>query len=320
MTKRLFVALSFILLFSLPAVAQSGGPSPAATGNPAVVTSFHGLSESSYSQLPYDPRFVTATNEKGESSSRAHSNYSASWGTSSDGAASSAGPVPCEKPAKLFSAREYHGPMERFTAWFTRKPEMAIVPTHVRDGKDICALDIGQKFHLFYKTTIDPVTFVGAGVSAGFSQWNNDDKEWGQGAEGYGKRYGAAFVDRAQRNFFGKFFYPSVFQQDPRFYRLGNGTVKERLEHAVEHTFVARRDDGANMPNLSHWATTVSVQSLANLYHPDNKRGFGPTAARIGTSFAVNIGWDVAREFWPEIVRGLHLPFKERKVVPSGTP
>ncbi|HYX54504.1 MAG TPA: hypothetical protein VE783_13685 [Candidatus Limnocylindrales bacterium] len=320
MTKRLIVVLPFLLLFSLAAVAQSGEASPAAPGNAAVVMSLHGLSEGSYSLLPADPRFVMATDEKGESSSRTHSHYGSSSGSRIGESPSSAGPLPCEKPAKLFSAREYSGPLERFTARFTRRPEMTTVPTHVRDGNDICGLDIGQKFRLFYKTTLDPVTFIGAAASAGFSQWNNDDKEWGQGAEGYGKRYGAAYVDRAQRNFFGQFFYPAIFQQDPRFYRLGTGTVKERLEHAVAHTFVARRDDGARMPNLSHWAATVSVQSLANLYHPDNDRGFGSTATRVGVSFGVNMGWDVAKEFWPEIVRGLHLPFKERTVVSSGTP
>ncbi len=322
MKTRLLGLISFLLVFTSAAIVQNGGTSPAPTGNATFTTNLQGLNESSYSQLPYHPRFVTASDIKGESSSRKHSTDVAEPALTGSEPSSTA-QAPCEKPAKLFSAREYHGPMERFTAWFTRKPEMTTFPTQRKDGREICALDVGQKFHLFYKTTVDPVTFVGAAASAGFSQWANDDREWGQGAEGYGKRYGAAFTDRATHNFFGKFFYPAVFQQDPRYFRQGRGSAKGRIGHALAHTFVARGDDGGNMANFSLWAATVSTKSLENLYHPGNDRGFGPTGQRIGISLGANMGWDVAKEFWPEIVRTLHLPFKERKAVPAasaGTP
>ncbi|MBZ5523118.1 MAG: hypothetical protein LAP21_12845 [Acidobacteriia bacterium] len=36
-----------------------------------------------------------------------------------------------------------------------------------------------------------------------------------------------------------------------------------------------------------------------------------------GISFGRSIGFDVLREFWPEISRKLRLPFRERHAVPA---
>jgi hypothetical protein len=64
------------------------------------------------------------------------------------------------------------------------------------------------------------------------------------------------------------------------------------------------------MPNYSQWLGTASAVTLANTYHPGNRRGVGPAAQRVGFSIAQDIGFDVLREFWPEISRRLNLPFR----------
>jgi len=314
MKARLFLLSFSVLSLCLGATAQSANSPEGRSVNNIFTSNIHGLDPDSYAKLPRDPRFVSPPNAQGESSSQQHPLKR----LSKDGTTTTSPQGPCEQPAKLFSAREYNGPLKRFTAWFSRKPEMTTVPARAH-STNICSLDAGEKFHLFFKSTVDPVTFIGAGASAGLSQWNNDDKEWGQGAEGYGKRYAAAFTDRASRNFFGKFFYPTIFRQDPRYFREGQGSTKARLGHALAHTFVARRDSGGSMPNLSLWAGTTSTVALANLYHPDQDRGFTPAAARVGISIGTNMGFDVLKEFWPEIVRKLNLPFRERQVVAAGT-
>lgn len=227
-------------------------------------------------------------------------------------------PTQCEEPAKLFSARDYSGPGKRFAAWFTRKPEMTTVPKR-KAGQTICSLEPGEKFHLFYKTTVDPVTFVGAAASAGYAQYQNYDQEWGQGAEAYGYRYAAAFADAGIYNFFGKFFYPTIFHQDPRYFRKGSGGMGGRLGHAINHSFVARTDSGGHFANISRWAAISSSVAIANLYHPGRSRGFTPAAERFGLRLGTGMGFDVLKEFWPDMVRKLKLPFRERQNVPSAT-
>ena len=265
--------------------------------------------------------FTLLPNSEGESSSRLPSGAGAPDKVSDPGGADAAAvnPVdlPCDRPAELFDASEYDGPLKRIAAWFARNPELTTVPARRKNGQRICGLDAHQKFDMFVETSIDPVTFIGAAASAGFSQWQNDDSKWGQGAAAYGRRYAAALVDTESSNFFGQFFYPVIFRQDPRYYRKGNGTAAGRIAHALTHTFITRSDSGREMPNYSLWATTASTVALANIYHPGNDQGFPPAATRVGISIAGSMGYDLLREFWPELVRKLKLPFRERPVVPA---
>jgi hypothetical protein len=82
------------------------------------------------------------------------------------------------------------------------------------------------------------------------------------------------------------------------------------LLHAVEHAVVAHRDDGKRMFNFSEWLGTASAVVLSNTYRPDNERGFAPAAQGVGYSILQDVGFDVLREFWPEISRKLRLPFR----------
>ena len=51
--------------------------------------------------------------------------------------------------------------------------------------------------------------------------------------------------------------------------------------------------------------------ALSNLYHPGNRRGFGPVAEEVSFNVAEDMGFDIVREFWPEISRKLNLPFHD---------
>ncbi len=90
--------------------------------------------------------------------------------------------------------------------------------------------------------------------------------------------------------------------------------------HAVEHAVVAHRDNGRQMFNYSEWLGTASTVVLSNTYHPDNRRGFAPAAERVGYSILQDMGFDVLREFWPEISTKFRLPFRgERPQTSAGS-
>ena len=225
--------------------------------------------------------------------------------------------APCLQPTPLFSPEDYQGPLKKVLVYFSRKPEIKTVPAprHI-PGSVFCALDAKEKFHLFLQDTVEPVTFVGAGYEAGMSQAQDDDRSFGQGSAGYGKRYGAALADQASNGFFHTFLFPTVFREDPRYYRQSQGSTTARLGHAISHVFVAQNDSGRRMFNFSEWLGGCSTVALSNLYHPGNRRGFQPAAVRVGVSVASDMGFDLMREFWPEIVHKLNLPFRQRRNVP----
>ena len=219
----------------------------------------------------------------------------------------------CVQPVPVLSVSDVNGRFKKVEAFLTHKIELKTVhKPYSGKGPRICGLTAGQKFDMFVQTGSEPLTFLTAGFNAAIAQASDDDSAFGQGAAGYGKRFGAALADDASGNFFGTFLYPSLFREDPRYYRRATGSAARRLRHALVHVVVARSDSGSRMFNYSEWFTAASCTSLQNLYHPGNRRGFGPTAIRATTALATDMGTDVLREFWPEVARAVRIPFLRR--------
>ncbi|HXQ25538.1 MAG TPA: hypothetical protein VN822_03940 [Candidatus Acidoferrales bacterium] len=222
-------------------------------------------------------------------------------------------PGTCVQPAPMVSLSDYRGPLEKTVGIFSRRLERkAVHPPHYMPGAKLCTLGLKDKFVLFAQNTIDPVTFISAGFDSGISQAENDDPSYGQGLAGYGHRFGANLIGQASSDFFKDFAYPSIFAEDPRYYRLIHGRTRTRLLHALEHSVVGYREDGTQMFNFSEWLGTTSAIALSNTYHPDNRRGFSPSAERVGYAVANDAAFDVLREFWPEIARKFNLPFRDQ--------
>jgi hypothetical protein len=216
----------------------------------------------------------------------------------------------CEQPEPTFSELQYNGPFKKFAGHLAGKPEIRTVQhPHDHSGKMICSLPVRQKFMLFTRDTFEPATFILAGFDAGISQASNDDPTFGQGAEGFGRRYGAAFADRVSSEFFGTFLYPTILHEDPRYFRMGHGPKTTRFIHAFNHAFVTHTDTGKHTFNFSEWLGAGSTTALGNLYHPGNLRGFQPAARRTAYTVLFDVGFDVIREFWPEVTHHLRLPF-----------
>ena len=219
---------------------------------------------------------------------------------------------PCFEPPPLPGLADYNGPFEKSVGLFARALERKSVhEPHYKPGVALCSLGSKDMFLLFVNDFTDPITFLASGFDAATDHASNRDPTFGQGAEGYAKRFGADLSDRASSKFFKDFAYPALFQEDPRYYRLGTGAAGKRVAHAAEHLLIAHRGDGTRMFNFSEWLGTASAVALNNLYHPGEQRGAGEMSRNMGYRFATDVGFDVLREFWPEIAHKLKLPFRE---------
>ena len=225
--------------------------------------------------------------------------------------------APCLEPPPLLRWQDYHGPFQKVVGAFARKLELKSVhPPRYKPGTVLCSLEVKDKFILFVRDTFDPISFFEAAFNAGLDQASNRDPTFGQGAEGYGKRFGADFAGQTTWRFFTDFAYPTIFSEDPRYYRLIHGSGRQRFFHAVEHTFVAQRDSGKHMFNVSQWLGTVTAVALNDAYHPGNERGLSPALRVSGYALATGMGFDVLREFWPDIAHKLHMPFRDTRELP----
>ena len=223
----------------------------------------------------------------------------------------------CVQPPPMVELKDYDGPFHKVIGTFTQKLErQSVRAPHYKQGAVLCSLQTKDKFFLFLRDAIDPETIIGSGFNAGISQAEDDDPSFGQGAKGYGERFGVSYIDQVQTRFFKEFAYPTIFSEDPRYYRMGQGSSKRRFLHAVAHSVVAYNDNGRPMFNFSEWMGEVSGTSIGNLYHPGNDRGVLPAAQNIAFDVAMDIGFDELREFWPEVARKLKLPFRDQNEPP----
>lgn len=226
--------------------------------------------------------------------------------------------APCLEPAPLFGWQDYQGPFQKVVGAFARKLELKSVhPPRYKPGTLLCSLEVKNKFFLFVRDTFDPISFLEAAFNAGLDQASNRDPTFGQGAAGYGKRLSADFAGQTTWRFFTDFAYPTIFSEDPRYYRLIHGSGRQRFFHAVEHTFVAQRDSGKHMFNVSQWLGTATAVALNDAYHPGNERGLTPALRVSGYALAAGTGFDILREFWPDIAHKLHMPFRDSRERPA---
>ncbi len=212
---------------------------------------------------------------------------------------------------------------------------LGVVPHFaVTSRQDAPPLTAGEKFHLFAKATIDPATLTIVGLQAGLSQAENEFPAYGQGAEGYAKRYGASLADNASSGFWSNFVYPVLLKQDPRYFRLGEGSIAHRLLFGARQEFWCHDDRGRHVVNWSSILGAFTSGALSNLYYPgrtlisitpatattpaipryENDRGITLTLSRSSIALGYGMAGGIFDEFWPDIHNKLfhkHAPAAE---------
>lgn len=129
-----------------------------------------------------------------------------------------------------------------------------------------------QKFDLAWKSSIDPVTFAVTGIFAGVEQAENTFSGYGQGTEGYAKRYGAGYANNFINTMLGGAVFPAWWKQDPRYFYKGTGSNRSRALYAIANAVICKGDNGKWQPNYSGIVGGLAAGGLANIYYPASDR------------------------------------------------
>lgn len=151
---------------------------------------------------------------------------------------------------------------------------LGVVPNfYVSYVPDAVPLSSKQKFQLAWKTMIDPVTFALTAATAGVQQSQNDFSGYGQGAQGYAKRFGASYADDATGTFIGGAILPSLLKQDPRYFYKGTGSMRARFLYAIARSVICKGDNQRWQINYSAILGGIASGGISNLYYPEKDRG-----------------------------------------------
>ena len=181
---------------------------------------------------------------------------------------------------------------------------LGVLPSfNVSNASDAVALTRKQKFQLAFHTAVDPATFLIAALDGGYGQLTDGYHEYGQGVGGYFKYFGASYADSFDGTILGNALFPSLFHEDPRYFRKGTGTFSSRLLYAMMSTVRCKTDGGRWAPNVGNLLGNIAAGGIANLYYPENDRGAGLTFERAFTVTAKGAFGSIFYEFWPDITR-----------------
>ena len=161
-----------------------------------------------------------------------------------------------------------------------------------------------EKFGLALRSMTDPVAFATPFLVAGYDEAFNDNKGFGWGPEGLGKRAGAAYLDSFTGTVLGNALLPAVLHQDPRYYRMGYGSKRHRLLYAMSTTVICKHDNtGKWEPNYSNVGGNIAAGAISTLYYPSSKSSAGLAISNGLVVTAEGAIGAVFDEFWPDLSR-----------------
>jgi len=197
----------------------------------------------------------------------------------------------------------------------SRKPPAGFVSTIRRRSivfPDIATtegpLSTGEKSELFVDNTASPGTLAASAFGAGIGWADDSPRGYGQGAEGFGKRFGASMARNASSEFFGTFLLASILREDPRFFPQVDPTLAGSIKYSLTRVVVTRNDDGRNVANWSGLLGPLMAEGLANVYWPEEERTAPKTLERYGLDLATRAGFNMFRNYWPVFFKKLRRP------------
>jgi hypothetical protein len=167
--------------------------------------------------------------------------------------------------------------------------------------KNAAPLTPKQKFKLAFRGAVDPFQFAAAALIAGYSQADGQDEAYGQGVEGFSKRFGANYADSFDGVILGNAIFPILFREDPRYFRMGSGRFVKRFFYALSTAVITKNDNGSWGPNFANVAGNLAAGGISNLYYPAADRGVELTFQGAATVTIEGAIGTVFIEFWPDI-------------------
>ena len=159
-----------------------------------------------------------------------------------------------------------------------------------------------QRLKKYVMNTIGPLPIAGEAVSAGIGQWRNSPSEWGQGWGAFGERFANNMGYNAVRQTI-TYGTSIAFDEDNRYHPSDAHGIWPRTRHALVSTFTARHHDGSVGFSISSVSGVVGASSISSLWGPADWRGVRNIGKNAGISFAATAGFNVVREFLPDILR-----------------
>jgi hypothetical protein len=160
------------------------------------------------------------------------------------------------------------------------------------------------KFRLAVINVSDPFAIGTTALDAEISNvTSKSTSAFGNGAAGFGRRFGMSMADEASSEFFATFLVSSIFHQDPHYHRDPGAGAGRRIGYALSRVVISRSDFGKPMFNYAEVLGTTAAATFEDSYHFERDQSPGATSQRIFVSIGSDAAWNLLTEFLPDVAK-----------------
>lgn len=208
------------------------------------------------------------------------------------------------QPGQLPPKEEPGVPAPGKTAEGEDKRVFGVLPNYrtAEASAEATRLSPKQKLRIAMKDSFDYPLYILGAAYAGVYQLENNHPEFGQGTEGYFKRFGTSYADQAIGNMMTEGFMPVLLHEDPRYFRLAEGSKMHRTWYALTRIFVTHTDAGSTSFNYAEVIGNGVAAGIGLSYYPDN-RDVPDYMQNWGIELGTDAASQVLKEFWPDVKR-----------------
>lgn len=145
------------------------------------------------------------------------------------------------------------------------------------------------------------VFFRAAGPALG-AQLNNEPAAWGQGMEGYSKRFANRFGRFALQETY-EAAGAALLQHEVRYMRSKRSGFLPRAAHALTANFITYDRSSRRTPHVARVGSAFAAEFTGSLWMPAGYRDASTAMRGVGMELGVSTAFNLVREFAPELKR-----------------
>ena len=157
-------------------------------------------------------------------------------------------------------------------------------------------LSLGERFAIYRHSILSPYSLIGPALGAGSGQWEDEPPAWGEGAEGYGRRFGSGMARHLISESI-RAGFAAADGEDPRYHRSGERGIWPRTRHVIIETVTSQTASGARIPAFSRFAGVYGAAFISNTWYPENRATVGYALRRGSSSFGSSFAFHLFEEF-----------------------
>jgi hypothetical protein len=183
-----------------------------------------------------------------------------------------------------------------------------------------------EKFRTFIDEARSPLTFGAVAVNASIMRETELGRLIPERQASLSALYTGGLIQKESSSFFGKYVYPSLLKQDPRYYPSSSGSFLGRATYATSRILITRNDSGKSTLNTSYFLGVLTSVAISTAYRPYWRRSTSATFTTFGSTIGSDAGINLLHEFGPcirQMVKNRAPRFVSRieeRIANDGTP